>query len=687
MRRRLNGLLDVKGIPMRPLTREEALWVLCEHTLCKNDFNYFSANYVQIEDWEAKISFFKPEAAQRIFLKEMAEAEENGWAQFWQMLKARQLGFTTLWQALLAHRVFLFRNVKAITGSASEEKSKAMVHKLGFIWDQMDWWLRPTRTAFEAGKLMTFGELNSEVRVQWGNQKTGIGRGSTPSVVHLSELASFENPEDLVDASLVRTQHENPFSLMGFESTAEGIGDWWNNTWDVNVKFAQQGMARMQPRFFPWYVGVDRYPTKSWLKRRPVPQGWEAPQYVQKHAEAAKVYVNSTRMLRDELGSGWEMSPEQKWFYFVEYEEAREKKTINKFLQEMPATPDEAFQNANPTVFSIETLAEVRTGASASRPLGSFDLKGREVPLIYSTGRGTGKSYPVVCRDSGGRELERFGLDELPLEAWPDFDPDGRIYIWEWPKIGEEYGIGVDPAEGVDQDSSVVQVVKKANPWHPDEQVAEFASSKVQPHDLWAWVFALGHLYTTQGPGGRIVWPRVVVEVNINAGDATQTEMIKRGWPHFHNMIDLTRDGKQGHGFQHLQDNRDLKRIGWLTTTKSRPKVISIGRKMIRDGLFTVRSPWLVKELGTLEYNLDKKRIEAAGGKHDDRFMALGILMASWYDPEVYGTAPKAWREQRAREEEMQKLPIYTGDVKFTRVPKYYRPTRPKKDGRNVRYE
>lgn len=574
--------------------------------------------------------------------------------------------------------------MKAITGSAAEDKSRTMVGKIGFIWSEMDWWLRPNRTAFEAGKLMEFKELNSEIRVNWGNQKTGIGRGATPSVAHLSELASFENPEDLVDASLVRTQHENPFSLMGFESTAEGVGDWWNRTWDVNVKFAAKGMARMQPRFFPWYVGKDLYPTRAWINRRPVPSDWIPPDYVEAHSRAAKVYVDSTPMLRNGLGEGWQMPLEQKWFYFVEFEEAREKRTVNLFLQEMPATPEEAFQSSNPTVFGIETLAEVRTNAQESKPVGSFDIVGREIPGIYSPGRGIGGSFPLVCRDTGGRELERFNLEKLPLDSWPDFDPDGRLYIWEWPVVGEEYGLGVDPAEGVDQDSSVIQIVKKATPWHPDMQVAEWSSKKVQPHDLWAFVFALGHLYTTETPMGQAIWPRVVVETNIAAGDAVQTELLKRGWANFHQQMDLTKFGPMD-GAQ--RDPRDLRKIGWRTTVATRPKVISIARKMIRDGMLKVRSPFLAKEMATLEYNLDKKRIEASQGNHDDRFMALGMLLASWYDPEVYGTAPQAWREQRAREIELEKPAVYMGNIEVGKRARRYMdaPRIQPRDSRRIR--
>ena len=43
--------------------------------------------------------------------------------------------------------------------------------------------------------------------------------------------------------------------------------------------------------------------------------------------------------------------------------------------------------------------------------------------------------------------------------------------------------------------------------------------------------------------------------------------------------------------------------------------------------------------------------------------MALGMLLASWYDPGIYGTAPQAWREQRAREIELEKPAVYMGNM------------------------
>lgn len=681
MREHFEALLDDKGMPVRKLTREEELWVLCECTLCKLDFEYYYENYVRIEDWSGRVAGFRPNRSQRLFLRMLAANEERGLAQMYMFLKARQLGITTIWQILLSHRVFFYRNITAPTGSAEPEKSRAMVGKLEFIWENLPWWLRPQRTVYRAGELLEYGKQNSRITVHWGNQKQGIARGSTSVVAHLSELASFVNAESLVDAALMRTMHENAFSLLGLESTAEGIGNWWHKTWEFNKKMDGQGLARLKPVFLPWYLGTDLYPTEAALKRRPVPEGWRVPGYIEEHALAAKVYVESDRLLKGELGDGWEMPIEQKWFYYLEYEEAKAKGTLNKFLAEMPASDMEAFQSSNPTIFDIEVLNGVNQRTRTTKAIGVYSVEGGGISEIYSVGMGTGeKSLLAKCRKPGGEVVSTFNLRPVRMDAWPDLDPGGKLYVWEWPQLGEEYGIGVDPSEGVGQDYSVISVIKKATPWHPDVQVAEWASNKVGPHDLWSFVYAIGNVYTVKARDGRLVQPRVVVETNIAAGDAVQSELLKRGWTNFHQQVDLTKGNKKG------KNRVRLDIIGWKTTKGTRPKLISIARKMIRDRQFVVSSPWLAMEMATLEYNLDRARIEASVGNHDDRFIASALVLASWYDPEVYGSAPSAWLAEREWEAKVMEDPVYVEGTVVGQKAGVMVPKRDMRDSRGAGY-
>lgn len=679
-----DSLLDSKGFLIRDFTREERLWILKESTLCKLDFHYFGRSYGKLEDWSARIVNFHANIAQQIILDVMAEYEELGWALMLMLLKARQLGMTTLFQMVLAHRVFFWRNVGAYTGSAEEKKSRAMIGKLEFIWNNLPWWLRPRQTAFQAGDFMKFADLNSSLWVQWGNQKQGIGRGATPTIAHLSELSTFEHPEDLVDAALYRAMHENPFALLALESTANGIGNWWWKTWNFNVKQDAKGLAQYKPIFLPWYVGSDLYPTEWDWRRRPAPDGWVPPDYVERHSQAAKVYVSSTPLLRKVLGDQWELPLKQKWWYYLNYEQAREMKQLHIFLQEMPANADEAFQNSNPSVFLIETLSEVRTESNASKPLGTFQISGEQIPFIYRDQRVIGESIIAKATSQDGVVLETFELQPVECDGWPDNNPEIKLYIWEWPAAGETYGIYCDPSEGVGEDSSVVGVIKKATPWHPDEQVAEWASNMVSQHDLWMFVYCLAHLYTVRGVRGDWVEPLVVVETNI-IGDAVQTEMLKRGYGNFYRQTDLTMVGDVGPQFQ--KRPRAIKdRIGWRTDRLNRPKMLSLFRKMVRDGTFKVRSPYVVREMGTLEYNLDKARIQASEGHHDDRVMGPAMLLCAWYDPEVYGTVPSAFMDQRRYEESLERLPRYMGDVTIGVGSRHTVPIPNKGDSRIISY-
>ena len=174
--------------------------------------------------------------------------------------------------------------------------------------------MRPRRTAYRAGELLEYGDLNSQINVHWGNQKQGIGRGDTATIAHLSELASFLDPASLVDNSLMRAMHENPFALLALESTAEGIGNWWHRTWELNRRMDAKGLAKLKPIFLPWFLGRDLYPTEGWLRRRPVPVGWVAPEHVERHREAAEAYVRNEPLLVEALGEGWRMPLEQQWF-------------------------------------------------------------------------------------------------------------------------------------------------------------------------------------------------------------------------------------------------------------------------------------------------------------------------------------------------------------------------------------
>src|SRR2546430_17701624 len=87
----------------------------------------------------------------------------------------------------------LFRS-RAIIASARPGQSEKMFGMMELSWENQPWYLKPFATFHRAGELIAFAAQNSMVSVEHGAKiKSDIGRGSTPSAVHLSECSEFLN--------------------------------------------------------------------------------------------------------------------------------------------------------------------------------------------------------------------------------------------------------------------------------------------------------------------------------------------------------------------------------------------------------------------------------------------------------------------------------------------------------------
>jgi hypothetical protein len=75
----------------------------------------------------------------------------------------------------------------------------------------------------------------------------------------------------------------------------------------------------------------------------------------------------------------------------------------------------------------------------------------------------------------------------------------------------------------------------------------------------------------------------------------------------------------------------DRRMLGFKTVPQNRPGIIGLVRKHVRDHRLLVQSQFFTRELATLTWELKKQRIEAAPGSHDDRIMAMAVLMGAWY--------------------------------------------------------
>ncbi len=627
--------------------QEESRWIANERALCSLDYLYFATRYGYILAEEEMIHY-RPNVAQLIANDARAELEDLGWSVLMMFLKARQVGITTDAQMCMAQKTMSQPHTVALTGSSDKDRSSEMVVKYRAIYDQLPPWLRPKITANRTGTRMAFDELNSRLIVQHGAQKFDIGRGNTPTAFHLSECASYLNAEDLIDAGLMPAIHDSPRILGILESTGEGPYGWWYDTWEHCKKTYWKGGGRFRPIFLPWFVAKDFCPTPTWLLQHKVPEGWRPDGVVRGHAERAAKFVRASDLLRRYYPENWRMPIEQMWFWWVNREEYRAKKRLDRFMHEYAADDLEAFAPSGDSVFDIDTLSVY--GTNCREPVGVYGFRAH-ASLI--PGR--------LQADETDRDTTRAILDVGPYqlvpvrwEGWQTSNPLGKLLIFQWPERGEEYGFGVDTGDGIGQDNTVLEGYRKGTPFRVGEQICELACNYVNANDFAPMCHCVGLFY--QGPQGR--QPKMVIETGLN-GESTQLEMKKLGWSNFHMWVRYDRK---------RIDQAGATRMGFVTNRWSRPMVIDYLVKALRDGDLEINSPEFVKEMQALHRDEGMQAARAEYGKHDDRFMALGIVFLSMHILELSGRAASlsAMRHKRGEVESAMYRDTLVGDQTVT---------------------
>lgn len=626
-------------VKVRELAPEEIAWIRNERWLCKLDFRYFTSRYVWIkneEDRKVRMSLWK---SQEIFLEIVGEMELESLAIMLIILKARQLGLSRIISLILLHMVIFRSNVNAFMASSTETKTGLLFDMVDFVITNLTWWLKPGEKFRRENKLL---ELNngSAVTLQHGQQGTGIARGTTPTAAHITELAEFEDASSLIDSSLLRAMHDSVWTRLFLEGTAEGQHNWWHDKWLSAKAGWPQRRSRLRPLFLPWFVG-GLYPKPDWLRAHPIPADYSTTMlpWALEHARMAAEYVRSSDVLSRHLGSDWQMPIEQIWYYECERDSAIRERRLNKFLQEMPANDDEAFQSTNISVFDTETLTYYRDRAH-STPLydpaypraGCYGLRGpseylperlQPSPLLVDPNR-----RPIDVRAAWGTGYPiPFTLVPLRFEGWTlESDAGGidKIYLWEEPVDGEVYGLGVDTSDGIGKDRTSIEILKKGSVYGPARQVGEYASSKMNALDATPFCLALGTYFSVRHPDTQMIkQPRMAIECKGN-GDQTQLRLKMHGWNNFHPWIDRKIDDRN-------PNYGKYSKIGVFTNFAFRVGMIEMMVKMLRDMELDICSPFFAKEMASLEGDDMNQSIRADYGGHDDRFMAMGFIIVSLY--------------------------------------------------------
>jgi hypothetical protein len=179
-----------------------------------------------------------------------------------------------------------------------------------------------------------------------GGDKGSMGTGQTLPLVHLSELALWQNPGQIDDA-LMPSIPMTSRTFAIFESTAKGRNNWWHDGW----MDAKRGLGRRKPVFIPWYTDPGTY-------KLPAPADWTPSDDALAHAVRCK---NTSAPW---IGYSVNLTKDQLYWWERTKREYEAKKSMHKFLAEYAADDMEAFQNSTMGVFPSGMLNDLRNKAN-----------------------------------------------------------------------------------------------------------------------------------------------------------------------------------------------------------------------------------------------------------------------------------------------------------------------------------
>lgn len=621
------------------LGQAEEDWIFNEYSICACDYRYWSEKYAKINDG-GDIIRFQRRASQSMLVDMWGDRQEKGYAIEQQVLKARQQGISTEVELAITHLVNFGVGVKAAIASYDSDACERMGGMMDLAFNEIPQWMRATPTSNRAGSLYAFSAINTRLTFYSGRKASGIARGDTPNVIHISEVASFPDAENIIENSLFQSVHPKANTFMILESTGEGNTNWWAKTWYSSRDFWETGGARLQPVFFPWFIASDLFPTPDWRREHPVPRQWSPITETRKMMEKAASYVHQTPTIRKFLGDKWRMPDWQAYFWEVKFLEYRRKGNEKGWLQEMPMDDIEALQPKKDLVFD---LTEVQTQEKHRPQYTAWAIVGQQIQekwwpndheIDFDTPRFS-VTYDGHIHDLRGRENRTFEWEFVPLKQPVEkgidiFDANEKCLISDWPREGWEYSIGVDNGEGVGKDNTVITVCGKSMFTNePDRQVCEFVSNRIDPAFTHPYVMAIASLYKACMPEGKE--PLVAIEQVYGLGETTQIQMKSMGYKRFYNFTRL--DGKNPEA-----DKKKSKRTGWFTTEWSRPFMLTLFRNAVHNHWFKLFSPHLLKN-EMPSYQIDqtatgKVRFDHESNKHDDRIVASAISFVVLNDTE-----------------------------------------------------
>lgn len=359
---------------VRTLTPTEKAYINNERLVCKYDFRYYFTRYchtlIKLEGQPVVVNRVKePLVPQEMFMEYLSRKEKkiheaiakkepsDGYLVL--ACKARQEGYTTISRALTTHRVFFWKDSRALGASIDEGMTQELYDRDHEIYDHLPWWLKPAIGYDQKNTHLTFEKMGSKILYAMATQKGGLGMGKTIPINHITELGNWEEsvtqdqagPESIL-FDLEPTWPQSPDTMVIMESTSNGRGNFWHQI----VTSSTEGRTRFDVIFCPFYAETRhnrKQPKEGW---NPLPRTKEM---------MATVERTSPEYF---FGKTVRIEPEQAYWWETNYEEKRQMGRTSYFLTNYPTTLAESFQVSGNRAFTPEQIDAMRGGIIGAVP-------------------------------------------------------------------------------------------------------------------------------------------------------------------------------------------------------------------------------------------------------------------------------------------------------------------------------
>src|SRR6056300_1284709 len=292
----------------------------------KNDFEFFSKEEIRIITKNASQGFvpFEFNEAQSTINARLEEQLEQTGKVRAIVLKARQQGISTYCAARVFWKTYFTPYTRSVVMAHDSATSDALFNMSRNIIDNME---EPPTLQKSNAKEILFEHNKSGYRLYTAGSKEA-GRGTTPTIAHLSEVAFWQFDEQIL-AGLFQGISQEEGTEVILESTANGASGEFYRLYQG----AMRGENEYIPIFLPWYI------TKEYRR--------EAPEDMDLTTEEW------------ELLEKYDLDNDQLYWRRLKIAESGER----KFKQEYPASPEEAFLVTGNSVFDQQVINNIAVQA------------------------------------------------------------------------------------------------------------------------------------------------------------------------------------------------------------------------------------------------------------------------------------------------------------------------------------